>query len=121
MGEFEIVMQGKRVGIATVLKEGLYYLFSCQCVFEDSQIHSVWITWDGGCRKLGICTPGNGCFNLKTKVPIKYIPNFGLTFVIDYEEDFYSIDQDKEFYPIDKLNKARFAIRNGKPGLVIKL
>ena len=120
MGKFEIIMQGKSVGTATVVKEGLYYSFFCQCNFVDSQIHSIWITWDGGCRKLGICAPCNGCFELKTKVPIKYIPEAGLKFAIDLEEGFYPIDQDKEFCHIDKLNNARFAIRNGKPGLIIR-
>ncbi len=118
----DIMMDGKNVGTVTIEKEGLYYRFFCRCHFEDKAVHSIWVFWEGGSRKLGVCIPEGKYACLNTKVPIKYIPSTELTFKIDHRENdgFYPIDPGQPFPHMDKLTKARFATLDGKPGLVIK-
>jgi len=123
MAEFEIAMDGKVVGKATVERQGLYCRFSCRCVFPDKGIHTIWVCWDGGSRKLGVCVPNGRDYCLNTSVPLKYIPDKRLTFAVDYTEkkqdDFYAVDAERPFDPIDKLSRAQFDVRDGKPGLII--
>lgn len=119
MAEYEITFQSRRIGTVLMERQGLYYRFSCKCVLPDEQIHSVWVLWGGGNRKLGVCIPKGDGFCLDTKVPIKYIPNSKLEFVMDHNDDFYPIDAKEEFCHMDKLAGAHFAIQNGRPGLVI--
>lgn len=124
MAEYDIKMQGRTVGKAAVDKQGLYYRFDCQCGFTDKEVHSVWVCWEGGNRKLGVCIPNGGQYCLKTQVPVKYIPDDGLTFTVDYTQknrtDFYPVDAEKPFAFIDRLADAQFDIRDGKPGIVIE-
>ena len=125
MAEFVITRNGKTVGNAIMERQGLYYRFHCQCVLPDRDIHTIWVRWGEGSRKLGICVPNGPYFCLDTKVPIKYIPNTGLLFEVDYKENppenFYPIDTEQPFIHTDKLAKARFATREGQPGLIIPM
>ena len=119
---FEIKMGEKSVGTATVNQEGLYYRISCKCVFQDKQIHTLWAVWSTGCRKLGVCVPEGAYACLHTKIPIKYIPEDGLSFAVDYQRNgsFYPVDPQLPLECMDQLINARFAIVDGKPGLIIK-
>lgn len=119
---FDVMLNERTVGTASVNREGLYYHFSCKCILPDKDIHAIWVLWEGGSRKLGVCVPEGRYAYLNTKVPVKYIPGGKLYFRIDHREelDFYPVDPDVAFAHMDKLTKARFAEVNGKPGLVIK-
>ena len=117
-----IMMNGKNVGTATVEREGLYYRFACKCVFDDADIHRLWVLWESGCRRLGVLVPDGRTACLNTRVPAKYIPDTQLSFQIDYHpaEHFYPVDKEKPFAHMGQLLKARFAVVDGKPGIVIK-
>ena len=123
MAEFAIMMNGKIVGNAIMEPLGLYYRFRCQCAFSDAEIHTIWVRWERGNRKLGVCVPYGTQYLLETKVPAKYFPDSKLTFTVDYREetkdDFYPVNPEEPFGLVDKLPQAHFEIRNGKPGLVI--
>lgn len=121
MTEFEITLNGKPLGTATVEKQGLYYRISCRCLLPDRKIHTIWVRWSDGSRKLGVCVPEGQYFCLDTKVPTKYFPLTGLSLEIDYqaENEFFPIDTQKPFIHIDKLEQSRFDIRDDQPGLVI--
>ncbi len=118
----EIKMDGKTVGMATMEKEGLYYRICCKCHFADRQIHTVWVLWKTGSRKLGVCVPEGRYACLNTKIPAKHIPDEALSFEIDYRQNdfFYPVEAGKPLGCMDKLINARFAVADGKPGLVVK-
>lgn len=117
-----IMMNGKNVGTATVEKEGLYYRFSCKCVFDDADVHNLWVLWKDGSRRLGVLVPEGRYACLNTKVPVKYIPDTQLAFQIDYcqTEHFHPVNPEVPFAHMGQLLKARFTIIDGKPGLMIK-
>lgn len=121
MTEYEITLNGKPLGTATIETQGLYYRISCRCLLPDKKIHTIWIRWSDGSRKLGVCVPQGQYFCLDTKVPMKYFPLTGLCFEIDYraENEFFPIDARKPFIHIDKLQQSRFDVRDDRLGLII--
>ena len=71
LAEYDIDCQGVTVGRAIVLKEGLYYRFSCLCKPPTKQHYDIWVSIKGKRTKLGLCIPDANGFRLERKLPIK--------------------------------------------------
>lgn len=125
VGQYEVRLGPDAVGMATVEKQGLYYLFSCRCRLSGATMHRVMVACGGKQVDLGICVPMGHSFGLEKKVPCKYLgegePEFFLTprpqsgggkFVPVYPEE--------PFAYMSRLKDAYLEIRNGQTGIMIR-
>ena len=102
-------MDTQVVGQAEVMKEGLYYRFSCKCTPPDDGVYRI-IVSDGNYEKnLGICVPTGAWFCLVSRVPVKYLPGEELKFTLipkDKKGSVIHVESDKPFPALDKLESA---------------
>ncbi len=122
--QFQIFEDGKSVGTATVIRQGLYYQISCICHLTDDTPCRINVICGNHCVDLGICVPMGSCFGVRTHIPIKRLGEGELRFVIagrnqGNEERFVAVESDKPFAYISQLKNARLAVRNGKTGILL--
>ncbi len=68
---YPICLEGRTVGQAEMVREGLYCRFRCRCRLPGGQIHRVFLEWDDGEAPLGVLAPSGGEFCLDTRIPAK--------------------------------------------------
>ena len=105
---YDIYMGTQVVGQAEVIKEGLYYRFSCKCTPPDSGIYRIMVSDGSNIKDLGICVPTGEWFCLVRRVPIKFLPGEGLGFslVSNERKTVVPIEIDMPFPALDKLETA---------------
>lgn len=122
---FEIIHNQQVVGKATVTVEGLYYQISCCCKMPDKSIYRIYARTDKETKDLGVCIPSGDSFVLAKKIPIKQICIENSSFQIcemnsQHDSQAVPVYNDKPFLYIDKLERARFEVRNDQPYIIIK-
>lgn len=119
---YDIYMGTKVVGQAEVIKEGLYYRFSCKCTPPDEGIYRIVVSDAGNTKDLGICVPTGEWFCLVTRVPIKYLPGEKLEFSLvpkDKQEIAVPVATNEPFSKLDKLDSAHLQEFDDKMEIVI--
>lgn len=117
---YKILWNGKQVGQAKVEREGLYYKFTCVCVFHNYDIHRIIVSDGKELVKLGVCIPDGDKFTLSTRVPAKYLPGSSLCFTVEADStSAIPVFSGKLFAHLDKLETARFQIINGQSNIII--
>ena len=119
---YEIYADSKVVGQAEVMKEGLYYRFSCKCTLPYEGIYRIMVTDGNNTKDLGICVPAGEWFCLVSRVPIKYLPGEKLEFALVPRERHVSVipvAENETFPALDMLESAHFQERNGNAEIVI--
>ena len=117
---YEIMLKGKKAGQAQVEREGLYYRFTCECVFSDGKMHRIVVSDGERTVNLGVCIPCGEQYCLSTKVPVKYLPGEKLCFTVDTDRNVcISVASGKPFDYLHKLETARLQLTNGQPYIVI--
>lgn len=105
---YNILMGARVIGQAEVIKEGLYYRFSCKCTPPDAGMYRIVVS--DGCNKkdLGICVPTGERFCLVSRVPVKYLPGENLEFSLVSNEKRIAVPvkNDMPFPALDKLETA---------------
>ena len=122
-GLYDIVMNESKVGYAEVSKEGLYYRIFCSCLPPEQGMHRVKVSDGSMTRDLGICVPEGGRFTLTARVPIKYLKENELSFVLCGEKDtVVSVPvADKEpFSNLEELEAAHLNTANGQTEIIIE-
>lgn len=112
---YDIMMDTKVVGQAEVMKEGLYYRFTCKCTPPNDAIHRIIVSDGNITRDLGICVPTGEWFCLVCRVPIKYLPGDKLEFslVTNAQKNAVPVETDTPFPALDKLETA-YLQKNGE-------
>lgn len=112
---YDIMMNTKVVGQAEVMKEGLYYRFTCRCTPPNDAIHRIIVSDGNITRDLGICVPTGEWFCLVCRVPIKYLPGDKLEFslVTNEQKNAVPVETDTPFPALDKLETA-YLQKNGE-------
>ena len=125
IGIYEIRRGNDVVGTAQVVKEGLYYRFSCCCRISGEGMRRIVVSCGKVREDLGICVPMGAYFGLEKKVPCKRLgtgtPEFQL--LPKYpgvQGDFVPVYPDEPFAYMSRLKGAFLEIRDGQPGIVIK-
>ena len=76
-------------------------------------------------ENLGILVPGDGCFMLDTKLPIKRIGEGNLSFSLVPKQEAYGgtfvpICPEEPFAYISRLKHSFLVLRDGQPGICIE-
>lgn len=119
---YDICAGTQVVGQAEVIKEGLYYRFSCKCTPPDDGIYRIMVSDGNNTKDLGICVPAGEWFCLVTRVPIKYLSGEKLEFTLvskDRQELAVPVAMDEPFADLDKLESAYFQEKDGKAKIII--
>ena len=123
-GNYPVMFGQETVGKVQVLRQGLYYRFSCRCSISGSVICRVTVSCNGHHENLGVPVPmGNG-FALTTKVAVKKLGKEPFQFRAmpkhqKSEGKFIPIYPEEPFAYISRLQNAFLEIRNGQAGVVI--
>lgn len=119
---YPILLDGNSVGKAEVVKEGLYYRFSCVCYPTNKEIYRIFLNDGRKTRNLGVCVPDGRRFILNVCVPVKYISNGDFSFEMKPEETdlkYEPIESGKAFSNLDLLEDAKLQTIDGKQVLII--
>jgi len=124
MKHYNIYFRNKAVGVACVEHVGLYTQFQCQCYFDQKGSYRIKAQYGTVCVDLGLCVPDSNAFVIKTKVANRKLngetPFF---FVLDTKggnTKFLPVNPQVSFDHIRRLTEAKFYIKNGIPGILIK-
>lgn len=121
---YKVFLNEEAVGTAEVIKTGLYYSLHCRCDFPTRDIYRITVQNGGVTYDLGPCVPLADGFGICTQVPVKRVGEGELYFFAKSKLErtgnkFAPVNPDKPFPYLYALEKARFAKRNGVPGLII--
>ncbi len=119
---YDIYAGTQIVGQAEVIKEGLYYRFSCKCTPPDDGVYRIIVSDGENTKDLGICVPTGEWFCLVSRVPMKYLSGERLEFTLvpkDKQEIVASVATDELFADLDRLESAYFQEKDGKAEIII--
>jgi hypothetical protein len=121
---YDVLLADKPVGAASVKKEGLYYVFNCQCLFSGEVLYTLAASCGEQTVNLGICVPVNNGFGLKTRVPIKRLGEGKMKIYAvprhrELTGKFIPIRSEEPFAYIKFLHSAYLQIRDSQFGVVI--
>ena len=119
---YDIYMDAQSVGQAEVIKEGLYYRFSCKCRLPDEGIYRITVTDGNNTKNLGICVPAGDLFCLTTRIPKKHFSGENLKFSLvpkDSQQTIIPVETNKPFADLDKLASAHLQESDGKTEIII--
>ena len=119
---YDIYMGTQVVGQAEVIKEGLYYRFSCKCTPPDEGIYRITVSDGNNTKDLGICVPTGEWFGLVTRVPVKYLSGDKLEFALvpkDSQVTAIPVVTNEPFADLDKLESAYLQEKDGKAEIII--
>jgi len=119
---YDIYAGTQIVGQAEVIKEGLYYRFSCKCTLPNEGVHRIMVSDGSNTKDLGICVPAGEWFTLVTRVPIKYLSGDKLAFALvpkDRQVVTVPVATDENFPDLDKLESAYLQDKDGKTEIII--
>lgn len=119
---YDIFMDTRVVGQAEVIKEGLYYRFSCKCTPPDGKIYKIAVSDGDNTKELGICVPTGEWFCLVRRVPVKYLPGEKLDFSLvpkNKEIAVVTVETDEPFDQLDRLDSSRLQESDGKTEILI--
>jgi hypothetical protein len=123
-GEYEILMGNMPVGTAQVVRQGLYYLFQCNCGISGDVMCRVVVNCNGHHENLGILMPMGGGFGLTAKLAVKRLGKGKFRFRVlpkhqKCEYRFVPVYPEEPFAYLTRLKNAFLEVRNGQVGVVI--
>lgn len=124
-GSYHVYFGDKPCGKVQVLRQGLYYLFVCRCQLTGGVVCRLQVVFSEGEQNLGVLTPMDDGFGLRTKLPVKRFSGSPLRFCICAKTDalsgsFTPIYPEEPFSYLEKLKTAYLVKRNGQLGVIIK-
>ena len=125
VGTYEIREGERTVGQVRVVKEGLYYRFSCRCSLSGEVLMSLRVCWGGGEMDLGICVPMDGRFGVEKRVPCKRFGEGTPEFSLRPRHEklagrFVPIYPEEPFSYLHRLEGAFLARQAGQLGIQLK-
>lgn len=124
-GEFDILLGGLAIGKATVTRQGLYYHFYCRCRLSGEVVYRLTVRCKENTQNLGIPVPGNGQFELQTRIPVKKL-GVGVMEIravpkhSELGDKFIPLSPEEPFRYLRRLEDAFLRVRDGKVGVVIR-
>ena len=123
-GNYTVTVSGKHAGKVEVVRQGLYYHFSCRCRLSGESMYRLMVSRGNIRENLGILVPRDGSFVLETKLPVKRIGEGNLSFSLVAKQEslsgtFVPISPEEPFAYISRLKESFLVIRNGQSGILI--
>ena len=120
--DYPIYDREEAVGIAWVMKEGLYYRIQCQlrgsapCRITAKAEHQI---------ELGLCIPGGDTAGLEVRIPMKKLGEGNPSFFVESQNEnrqgeWFPISPEEPFPYIAKLKTSYLVSRDGKVGIAFK-
>ncbi len=117
-GQYPIYIGSAVCGQVQVRRQGLYWHLFCRLersgryiLLAATQTHRV---------RLGLCVPMDGAFGVRCAIPAKRLQGPQLRFeAVPAGERFVPLVPGQPFEALEQLDSARFALRDGRPGLLV--
>ena len=124
-GTYDIVMGGETVGQAQVVRQGLYYCFSCRCHITGEVICRVSVTCGPKTENLGVLIPMGSEFGLEKKLAVKKLGRgeFRFRAVPKHSAEmsiFVPVYPEEPFAYLARLQNSFLEIRNEQIGIVLQ-
>ena len=119
---YEVYENGKQAGMVMLGRRGLYWAVSCRCDADRGRGKRLVVRGDPGRIDLGWLYPVDGRFGLETTVPVKKLGEGEFCFALEGPQEryrFIALDPEKPFAYLDQLEQCRFAVRDGRSGLLL--
>ncbi len=118
-GVYPVISDKQQVGTVTVKKQGLYYDFHCKCTLDRKQLYRLTLTVGDLRADLGVCVPQNGCFGLRTRLPVKRFGPGEPVFRIHTKQEkisapYIPVCDHKPFSELTKLRTMCLVTKDGK-------
>lgn len=122
-GVYDILLGGKTVGQAVMVRQGLYWYFDCRCSLSGEVVFRVTVSCGGKTENLGIPVPKGQDFALRTKLPVKRLGQGTPIFQLEPKhaalpENWIPVRADEPFAYLTRLQDAFLQMREGKTGIV---
>ncbi len=123
-GTYDVVLGGQTMGRVTVRKQGLYWQFDCQCNLSGEVMFDLIACVGQQREKLGLLTPEQGRYTLRTQLPAKRLGEGTPAFLLQprhscMKDRFVPVRPDEPFAYIHRLEDTYLAIFDGQVGLVL--
>ncbi len=124
-GMYPVNFGQAQVGKVQVIRQGLYYRFTCRCRMTGDVVCRLVVNCGGTRESLGIPVPEGDGFILDTKLPIKRLGEGEPVFSLVPRHEiavgtFVPLSPEEPFQYIRQLKNAYFERRYGQPGAVIQ-
>lgn len=124
-GLYDIFRGSERIGKAEVTRHGLYYRFRCCCNLTGEVIYRIVVQCADATENLGIPLPCADAFVLDKRIPAnRFSTETPMFFAVPRHpkrrDDWIPVKPDEPFSYLDQIRNARFVIRDGTAGVVIK-
>jgi hypothetical protein len=117
--EYDVDLDGVHIGKITLVPAGLYYDIRCWCRPQGGLIRVVANCGDGQ-ENIGLCVPQDGGMVIHTKIPQKRLQTIkSFAAITETKDEWVPIEEGKPIGCMDRIRFAKFAVRNGRPGLLI--
>ena len=125
-GTYDVTLAGQRMGDVTVSRQGLYWQFSCRCRLSGEVMYHLCVQVSDTVEKLGLLTPEDGAFCLRTKLPMKRLGQGTPVFLIRPKHEpltgqFIPVRPEEPFAYLHRLQEAHLAKQNQQIGIVLPL
>ncbi len=122
---YKILMDKKTVGTAQIIRVGLYYNIICQCKISGTKMVRIIMENESKTVDLGVCVPGENCFEIRTKIPAKQIEGDKFLFLAVENQknktvEFFPVSEEEPFIYLEKLKSAKVQIRSGEIGVTFQ-
>ena len=123
-GIWKVYYDNEVVGTCSVEQKGLYFCFLCHCMKVTTEICRLVVQCAGQIFDLGVMIPENGLLYISRNIPAKKLPKGQPMFCVRTEKqtddgNFIPVREGEAFFHLSQLDKARFAGRNGKVGVIV--
>ena len=124
MEHYYVYFGMEQVGGVQVVRQGLYYRFTCRCRLAGDVICRLQVTCGDKHEDLGIVVPMDGAFGLETKLPVKRLGEGRMEFLLlpkhgTPKAQFVPISPEEPFSYIVRLKEAYLVKRNGQAGILV--
>ena len=124
-GVYDILLGGRSVGQAVMVRHGLYWHFDCRCSLSGEVMFRIMVSCGGRTENLGIPVPQGKEFVLRTKLPAKKLGAGEPTFRVvpkhaPLPENWVPVNPEDPFAYLTRLQDAYLQVRDGKIGVAFR-
>ena len=119
---YAVMLEGDKAGDAQIRQQGLYLFIRVVCYVPKNVRFRLVLCSDNGKKDLGLCASEKGAVEQSIRLPMKEAGNMPYNFFLEkaYDSSFTAVLTDQPFPHLAQLEKGRFAIMNGQPGIILK-
>lgn len=123
MQEYDVYLLEHPIGTVKVTRTGLYYNITCRCRTPVG-VYKLYADSEKGTILIGVLYPNNGCYEISKRISLKSLGTdihaFHVNSLSEEQDSFYEISEDQPFAHLPRLEKACFAVKNGRRGICFR-